>query len=241
MIQHTHTHNRTKKKDSSDETLSPVSVPEDSPTMALPQQKTYLPENRVLPPHMYYQPPMRPPSPVSEQYSQLQRPWPVYYSPNTPPQFHHPDVMLPPPTSPPVYGRLQPLSPLSHTTDYCYITSPVDSTHKRRLSHADLSTPIQALGTMSKQGDSSDDDDDYDERQMSPISFDGCTKTRFRYAGVDITADEYEALQGFSKFCTEPVVKETIKLPPLNSIYTGPHAFRQHISTVQESFQRGAN
>ncbi|KAI7894076.1 uncharacterized protein EV154DRAFT_549276 [Mucor mucedo] len=221
MMQHTQTHSRTKKKDSNDDTLS---AKEDSP-MPVPQPKMYNPNTRMLPPHMYYQP-MSPPSPTtSEQYhTQLQRPWPVYHSP----QFHQSDMMLRHPNSPPVL----------HSVDTWYPNSPVESnTHKRRLSHVDLSTPIQELGT---RADSSDDDED-DERQMSPISLDDCSKTRFRYAGVDITVDEYEALQGFGKFCAEPVVNETIRLPPLNSIYTGPHAFRQHITTVQESFQRGAH
>lgn len=251
MMQHTHTHSRARKKgspDLSEDIPSPMSVPEDNSTMhvspmAILPQKNYMIDNhhRLLSPHSYFQTVQ--PSLPSEPYNSSS--WrPIYYSPTTPHQFHHP-VMMPPHSIPsPASQHInhQPQSPVSHTADYTNRRNSIDSIttqHKRRLSWIELSTPIQELGTTLKQDDSTDEEDDDDERQMSTIEA-NYTKTKFRYHGVDITVDEYEALQGFGKFCSEPVVRESIKLPPLNSFYS-PQDFRQHISTIQESFQRGAH
>ncbi|KAI7907027.1 uncharacterized protein BX663DRAFT_482705 [Cokeromyces recurvatus] len=167
---------------------------------------------------------------------------------------------------------------------------------KRKLSYIELSTPIQELGlknhyypimALANNRASSDsttttmieDDDDDDERQMSPLSIndlemnsDNSNKSspissRFKPDGIDITLDEYEALQGFGKFCTEPIVREPIlmtrittspsscislpiELPPLHNISPAAvlsntvslssriQAFRQHVLTAHESFQR---
>ncbi|KAI9486367.1 MAG: hypothetical protein EXX96DRAFT_646189 [Benjaminiella poitrasii] len=162
---------------------------------------------------------------------------------------------------------------------------------KRKISYIELSTPIQQLGskayyhhstvipssdsatTTTMTDEEEEEEEDDDERQMSPLSMNDLEKfsssitSRFKSDGVDITPDEYEALQGFGKFCTEPVIREPIlmtrittspsscvsfplELPPLRSISPTAvlsnavslpsqiHAFRQHVLTAHESFQR---
>jgi hypothetical protein len=214
---------------------------------------------------------------------QGQSSWPpVYYSPATPPQYHH-STTTPPQQQQAMADQHSPqpphpsVTPSEHTNKRNYNHS--EQTHKRRMSYIELTTPIQELASnysysnnTSREESSDDEDDDDDERQMSPISTStDCTTTknnnsRFKSDGIDITADEYEALQGFGKFCTEPVVREPIlmtrittspscsvsapvKLPPLrrnfsptavlsNNTTSQVHAFRQHIPTVHESFRR---
>ncbi|KAI8973526.1 hypothetical protein BDF20DRAFT_914954 [Mycotypha africana] len=112
--------------------------------------------------------------------------------------------------------------------------------------------------------------DSADDSSTCSVSHHG--DTRYKPTGIDITPDEFEALQGFGKFCSEAVTREPmlmtrittsptssitlpIKLPPLqrcsstisptamitNSITnlsSQIHAFRQHIPTAHESYQR---
>jgi hypothetical protein len=240
MMQHTHTHSRTKKKEASDSSFegkssSPVSVPEDNNNslMHVSAMDNYHP--------MYYH---SPPSPTSLQEEDYIRHYNEqrYYSPRqctmmASPQYsvssysHH--STFSPPRSP--------VSSVPPTADYSssdtrrkqYYSR---NNEKRRLSYIELAAPIQQL-------DSCTEDDD-DERQMSPLSIEEDIKIE----GVDVTADEYEALQGFSKFCAEPVVRFPIQLPPLRSssarsiLSSNPnltsYAFRQQIPTFQESFKR---
>ncbi|CEP18662.1 hypothetical protein [Parasitella parasitica] len=140
------------------------------------------------------------------------------------------------------------------------------TTLKRRLSYVDLSTPIQELchnyrTSSSNSSDTTSDEETEEAHDNIPTS----SRYRFKADGIDITLDEFEALQGFGKFCTEPVVREPIlmtrittsptcsvsfpiKLPPLRNVsptavvsnYTASqiHAFRQQISTAHESFSR---
>ncbi|KAI8647356.1 hypothetical protein BD408DRAFT_439187 [Parasitella parasitica] len=141
------------------------------------------------------------------------------------------------------------------------------TTLRRRLSYIDLSTPIQELchsyNTPSSNSSDTTSDEEADEEFHDNIS--SSSQSRFKADGIDITPDEFEALQGFGKFCTEPVVREPIlmtrittsptcsvsfpiKLPPLRNVSPTAvisncttsqiHAFRQQISTAHESFSR---
>lgn len=276
-------------------------------------------------PPMYYQPHLPPPSPTNEEeYLKYQQhyygyplppymhhsqrmyegqPWPYpYHSPVSPPQYHTPNVVVPPAPQPvertvveqqpPQEEKSQSKSFVTPTAENFSnidrrnsIRSEQTANPKRRMSYIELTTPIQELAlkcsyssssssTVREEDSTDDEDDEYDdERQMSPISMDtDCAtvtrKSRFKSDGIDITADEFEALQGFGKFCTEPVVREPmlmtrittsptcsvsvpVNLPPLRNTNYSPtavlsnntisqvHAFRQRIPTVQESFQRG--
>ncbi|GAN07216.1 hypothetical protein MAM1_0153c06709 [Mucor ambiguus] len=143
---------------------------------------------------------------------------------------------------------------------------------KRRLSYVDLSTPIQELGhsystpSSTSSDTTSDEEADEDVDAVTRHTSMPCyLKSRFKADGIDITPDEFEALQGFGKFCSEPVVREPIlmtrittsptcsvsypiKLPPLrnvsptavisNNTTSQINAFRQQISTSHESFSR---
>ncbi|KAG0190781.1 hypothetical protein DFQ28_001540 [Apophysomyces sp. BC1034] len=57
---------------------------------------------------------------------------------------------------------------------------------------------------------------------------------------VDITSDEYEALQGFGKFRAQSIVNSESRDPLVGSpnIASQVYAFRQRLMPVQESFQR---
>lgn len=234
--------------------------------------------------HAKYQPPCY-------AYPQAQPTWnSMYFAPINSTLSHHSSMAVPIPSTPvsscssesgSSYQPQRPtLSSVLPAADYCRKNSiHSETTHKRRLSHVELLAPIQELGshyynspisTHTIREDEStfssddDNDEDYDERQMSPIDTDTVStnktnETRLKSAvGVDITEDEYEALQGFSKFCMEPIVmKETsvapIQLPPLRksnsrtsilssdvNFPSGVYVFRQQSYTVPESFQRGA-
>lgn len=124
---------------------------------------------------------------------------------------------------------------------------------RKKLYHFDLSTPIHELGstTPSIKEEVNEEDDTDDEHTSSSSSL-----HNDKEECVDITEDEYEALQGFGKFCTEPVIlekqnstdwKDTLKLPAINlspkalsttSLPSQVHAFRQNVKVVEESFQR---
>jgi hypothetical protein len=236
MMQHTHTHTRTKKKDS-----SPISVPEDINSLTPMDNQTYY----------------HPPSPTSQQEDDYCIKYQNYYNEssynyNSPPQFHQSPVSsfshhttFSPPRSP--AGSVPPTadyySELQRKQKQCY----TETIPKRRLSCIELAAPIQQLVVAT------DSETDDDERQMSPLS----SVEDIKIEGIDITADEYEALQGFSKFYTEPVVRKPmltcteslpIQLPPLRyaqavlssnpSLTSQVYAFRQQIPTFQESFKR---
>ncbi|KAI9245600.1 hypothetical protein EDC94DRAFT_628189 [Helicostylum pulchrum] len=226
---------------------------------------------------------IRPPSPISDEdytkchtpcYSYSQPAWnPMYNTPSTSPPLYHPipSTGYIPPT--PVYSpspsetgsyyqtrRYSPgpvSSPSSSHTDYYRKNSIQSETqqYKRRLSRDELLTPIRELNIPNRysppsaQGSTFSSDNYY--KQMSINSYGSAYKS---IDGVDITQDEYEALQGFSKFCAQPVVSKErphITLPPLNesrtialtcyaNLFSQVHAFRQLVSTVPESFQRGS-
>lgn len=142
---------------------------------------------------------------------------------------------------------------------------------KRRLSYVDLSTPIQELShsystSSSNSSDTTSDEEEVDEAEEAKDNeMPSYLRSRFKANGIDITLDEFEALQGFGKFCTEPVVREPIlmtrittsptcsisfpiKLPPLRNVSPTAaissnttsqiNAFRQQISIAHESFSR---
>lgn len=91
---------------------------------------------------------------------------------------------------------------------------------KRRLSLIDLQTPIDHWQERSSSQGGATSDEDNDDT-ATPV--------------VDVTPDEYEAIQGFGKFHAKSVVK-------FDSPHMGVqlHAFRQHTLPVPESFQRPA-
>ncbi|KAF1803179.1 C2H2-type zinc finger transcription factor [Mucor lusitanicus] len=227
---------------------------------------------------------------TSASSQQNQRQWsPMYYSSPTSPS-HSASMMhaLPPPSNAALSAVAQPkaFAPVT-PPDYFHQTQHQhpprkNSMHsettltmlKRRLSYVDLSTPIQELGhsysTPSSSSSSSDtaSDEEADEDVDSATRHAGMPsylQSRFKADGIDITPDEFEALQGFGKFCSEPVVREPIlmtrittsptcsvsypiKLPPLrnlsptavisNNTTSQINAFRQQISTCHESFSR---
>lgn len=219
---------------------------------------------------------------------QNQRQWsPMYYNtPSSPTPTHNSNTMtVPPPTHPP----LKFYSSVSHT-DYFQQPQPQhqhqhqhqhqprkNSMHsettttmlKRHLSYVDLSTPIQELGhsysTSSNSSDTTSNEEADEAEEARDNEMPSYLQSRFKANGIDITVDEFEALQGFGKFCMEPVVREPIlmtrittsptcsisfpiKLPPLrnvsptavisNNITSQINAFRQQISTTHESFSR---
>ncbi|KAK4510484.1 uncharacterized protein ATC70_004914 [Mucor velutinosus] len=230
---------------------------------------------------------------TSASSQQNQRQWsPMYYnSPTSPP--HNASLMnaLPPAHPPPssvtsntVAQAPKPFSSVT-STEYFHHTQHQhqprkNSMHsettptmlKRRLSYVDLSTPIQELGhtysTPSSTSSYTTSDEEADEdvdTATKHTSMPSYLQSRFKADGIDITPDEFEALQGFGKFCSEPVVREPIlmtrittsptcsvsfpiKLPPLRNVsptavisnYTTSqiNAFRQQISTAHESFSR---
>ncbi|KAI8093345.1 uncharacterized protein BX664DRAFT_295036 [Halteromyces radiatus] len=91
---------------------------------------------------------------------------------------------------------------------------------RRRLSAADLQAPIYSLQE--------------EEQEVHPL-------TKSPPAVVDITSDEYEALQGFGKFSQQQVLPA---IQPNQNNTDSPRlsaqvaAFRQKRMPVQESFQR---
>lgn len=230
---------------------------------------------------------------TSASSQQNQRQWsPMYNSSPTSPPYNHSLMNALPPAHPPPPSNVafdnvaQPPKPFSSVTltDYFHPTQHQhqprkNSMHsettltmlKRRLSYVDLSTPIQELGhsysTPSfSSSDTSDEEADEDvEAATKHTSMPSYLQSRFKADGIDITPDEFEALQGFGKFCSEPVVREPIlmtrittsptcsvsfpiKLPPLrnlspaavisNNTTSQINAFRQQISTSHESFSR---
>lgn len=92
---------------------------------------------------------------------------------------------------------------------------------RRRLSAADLKAPIHSL-----------------HEQQPPLH--PCAPPV-----VDITSDEYEALQGFGKFSSKVETnsssreKEQVELPAIQpNLSSQVAAFRQKVMPTQESFQR---
>lgn len=130
---------------------------------------------------------------------------------------------MPPP--PALYYRRGSLQSTSSTS------SSVSTEGRRRLSAADLQVPIQSFQEATLGGKD-------DETSLHPL------------AVVDISCDEYEALQGFSKFSSREQKNdssdETDSDDVLPSIQpnAGPMlsaqvaAFRQNLMPIQESFQR---
>ncbi|KAF7728060.1 hypothetical protein EC973_006697 [Apophysomyces ossiformis] len=89
-----------------------------------------------------------------------------------------------------------------------------------------------------KHGVKKEEKEDEEEREevRSPESMDKEDAERT----VDITSDEYEALQGFGKFRAQSIVKSDHRDPLIGSpnIASQVYAFRQRLMPVQESFQR---
>ncbi|KAG2236050.1 hypothetical protein INT48_008144 [Thamnidium elegans] len=225
---------------------------------------------------------IRPPSPVSDEdcakfqtpyYSYSQPIWnPMYNTPTTSPQLYHPITSTGSITPTPFYspcssetGSYSPeyVSSSSFTDYYRNNSIQSETQRKRRLSRDELLTPIRELNisnsysppSAQKDQGSFSSEGDYNQRQMSIDSNVTTNATAYKSIdGVDITQDEYEALQGFSKLCAQPVVSKEhspITLPPLNesraivltcyaNLFSRVHAFRQLVSTVPESFQRGS-
>lgn len=304
MMQHTHTHSRTKKKDSSDLSvgmLSPKSVPEDNSMMHVPalpnspissfNEHQKIASRSFDSPTVYYTQPygqtIRPPSPASDEdytkchtpyYAYSQPTWsPMHTTPSTSPHLYHPipsTVSIPPtpvyspcPSEAGSYYQARQHTPesvssssSSHTDYYRRNSIQSETQYKRCLSRDELLTPIRELNIPNRYSppsaqDDSISDDDYNQRQMPINSYARTNPSAYKSIdGVDITQDEYEALQGFSKFCAQPVVckeRSPITLPPLNesriaaltcyaNLFSQVHAFRQLVSTVPESFQRGS-
>lgn len=232
MMQHTHTHNRTKKKELDDKksirSISSNASVCSMPNTPITEQKPYIGEHhRILPrsEYMYYGH-LPPPSPTKSQHDD------DYH------KHYYWNAM---------YFQPSPVSP-TYTKK---ISSPEGtlSVSNTKLS-VELSTPIQQITNESLLSDccSSDEEDSV------------CSQS------IQITPDEFEALQGFGKFCSEPIIREPflmtrittspsnsisypIKLPPLNPISVTAvlsnspvnsqvNAFRQQISPIHESFQR---
>ncbi|RCI02353.1 Up in starvation [Rhizopus stolonifer] len=145
--------------------------------------------------------------------------------------YHYLDQPLT--SSQPVYYSLTTPPPQFHSASLLEPTAPVHS------------HPTAFTSTESLREASVDTDDDSRQQLLSPIT----TEFEDKYInieGVDITHDEYEALKGFSRFCSEPVVYKRRLSPtsailsknssPCSRIYT----FRQHIPINHESFQRSS-
>ncbi|KAI9247134.1 hypothetical protein BDA99DRAFT_542984 [Phascolomyces articulosus] len=85
---------------------------------------------------------------------------------------------------------------------------------KRRLSAIDLQTPIEHWSN----GNNNDEESQHSDHDMA----------------VDVTPDEYEAIQGFGKFRQEPIIRS----PESPRVRMQVNFFRQNSLPVQESFQR---
>jgi len=162
------------------------------------------------------------------------------------PQAHHLQ------TGTPAFGSilpspypLQPVMPPSqepYTTSYYHPISPLDTSSSRRdltiqtnirrnpvrrLSLADLHSPIDNMQTNGPM-----------ESPPSPISEPESPPTPPKHSqnGVEITQDEYEALQGFGKFH----LREVRRLEKMDLDFKAPNVeeARSHI-TVNESCERG--
>lgn len=123
---------------------------------------------------------------------------------------------------------------------------------RRRLSAADLQAPIQSLQER------------YADRHHPMYNGNSPTTTEFNISNpslsshphdsihplqnntslannkdtVDISTDEYEALQGFSKFSSQRLPEEKITNIQSPNMSAQVHAFRQKLLPIQESFQR---
>lgn len=232
MMQHTHTHNRTKRKEHSDDKKSPSSRSSSASIGSTPntpntEQSMYIDHHRILPrsevdyysykdyqqhTSYYQQQPPPPPPPQQQQWG------PVYYP-----------MMI---QSPTIYNTMPP----QHQQQQAPIVSPVTDEFNNeetqdKQKKIELSTPIQELAN---------------DESYSIID-------------IHITPDELEALQGFGKFCTKPIIREPIVMTrittsPSSSISLTPsthcsaqallsnhvlnsklQAFRQHVSPIHES------
>ena len=213
---------------------------------------------------------------------QKQRQWsPTYYNtPSSPTPTHNSNTMTVFPPAHPLKFYSSSVTPTDYFEQPQHQHQPRKSSMhsettitmvKGRLSYIDLSTPIQELGhsystSSSNSSDTTSDEEEADEAEEARDNeMPSYLQSRFKANGIDITLDEFEALQGFGKFCTEPVVREPIlmtrittsptcsvsfpiKLPPLrnvsptavisNNTTSQINAFRQQISTAHESFSR---
>ncbi|KAI9494695.1 hypothetical protein BDB00DRAFT_817886 [Zychaea mexicana] len=157
----------------------------------------------------------------------------------------------PPPFSPPVHeaeeqdssyaSSLSPLSPTGLSSEYyndpTVMTEP--NSHqadwrptKRRLSAIDLQTPIEHWTTKTIEVMQQDQqnavlevDNDYN---LIGVDNDN--------AVVDVTPEEYEAIQGFGRFHSQSMVRRSDSPGARMQV----NFFRQHSLPVQESFQRPA-
>lgn len=230
MMQHTRTHGPKKNDPSSKGESAPVSVPEDNSLIYVPVRSPQ--ENQGSSPQMYYRRPSSSDDLISPKLEQEdddvkyqlycnkssheQQRYSDYYSPNSPPQFHEFVITSSPKQSMASYSHHSACYPPRSPSNYVQRTvddygnySQKQKQHyyggKRRLSYIELASPIQQLGTEPCAMSETTTDDDEDERRMSPLSV---HEDRIKVEGIDVTVDEFEALQGFSKFCTEPVVRD---------------------------------
>ncbi|CAO3681099.1 unnamed protein product [Rhizopus stolonifer] len=72
----------------------------------------------------------------------------------------------------------------------------------------------------------------------APIQQLAHTTTDKKEGTTTVTADEYEALEGFGQFCAKP---REYKQVPVRLQLSQIHSFRQHLHLVQESFQRNTH
>ncbi|ORE03452.1 hypothetical protein BCV72DRAFT_251853 [Rhizopus microsporus var. microsporus] len=214
MMQHTHTHNRNRKKGFQEKKPS---VPDDNMMVNVPPRSPKIefqqPFNHLPP---YEQRPLLPPPlPVQEHY------------------YHYPPLLPPPPPSvlapqgPYPWPYPSPPNTSASFVEQKKMDSPkkplfqkLDSNSTRCI---ELSTPIQQLNDETS--------DTTDDERMSPMTDDTTTTV--------ITADEYEALQGFGQFCTKPREYKEIPVRCIRFLPSQVYAFRQQVDLVQESFSRG--
>jgi hypothetical protein len=142
-----------------------------------------------------------------------------------------------PPVLPPTNSPSMPTTPQGYTSSSSYFShvpppppssfghmSPLSPVRTRRLSSMDLQLPIQGLSLSAASG-SSTTNSSGDEDNMTDEN-------------VDVTSDEYEALQGIGKFHTHVSLNEDPIQSNSPNIASQLQLFRHHAMPVPESYQR---
>ncbi|KAI8884485.1 hypothetical protein K501DRAFT_182230 [Backusella circina FSU 941] len=200
------------------QTNYPYSVPQS------PIHEKYNP----IPPAMFrsYQPRGSPLNTPEKRYS-----WPTFRGPQ---EFPFPEES--PNHCPPSFGYRRRSSTSTASTDTSVLTSTshnpsddhstIPSNHfhiRRRISIDDLRTPIEDLQSIQFNQKNNKKLCNYSDKQA-----------------VDITSDEYEALEGLSKFHSKNTVSDIpISVAQENTTFASQVcALRQRVMTLKESFQR---
>ncbi|KAI8387403.1 hypothetical protein BD560DRAFT_443279 [Blakeslea trispora] len=121
-----------------------------------------------------------------------------------------------------------------------HYATPTHSYYTQLSPHAHHSSSHRALPTHSLNRKNSFDD--HTKHQLpSPVNtvFEA-NEPMIKIEGVEITQDEYEAIEGFSRLVSTPIVHQARHLsnPTLLSRNSNLNSFRQQVAVSQESFQR---